>query len=209
MQENRTDYKAELIKQESNKTLLETLSKTSIFIHEFYGNAEMFNCDKEAEKNIYQFGLSPKQDICLPNYNDIFILTREIVAFDLDIRKMAIQDYNVNGHLSHATITAIDNAKEKNLQRFYDICSKTDFPEFAEIFKNEYKLIRFAHTFNHVSKVFNQKIFRLMNDKYLKLDLSNYKISEVDLFANNYTELSEYDLGFKWNEKIKPLKQSL
>lgn len=207
MQENRTDYHAELIKQETNPALLETLSKTSIFIHEYYGNAEMFNCDKKAEKNIYQFGLNPCLNITLPNFNDVFILTREIVSFDLDIRKMAIQDYNVNGKLSQQTIDAIDVVRQKNIQRFYDICSMTDFPEFAEIFSNHYKRKRFFWTFNHVSKTFNQLIFDLMNKKYLRLE--GLKMSEVDLFANNYTHLSEYDYGYEWHEEIKPLKEIL
>jgi hypothetical protein len=207
MQENRTDYTAELIKQESNQYLLDVLKSCSIFIHEYYGNAEMFNCDKSAEKNIYQFGLSPKQDITLPNYNDIFVLTREIISFDLELRKLATQDYNVNGKLSDYTLQKIDIVREKNLQRFYDICSKTDFPEFAEIFKNEYKQVRYFWTFNHISKAFNQKIFRLMNEKFLHLP--NVRMSEVDLYANNYTYLCEYDEGYKWNEQIKPLKEIL
>ena len=209
MKENRTDYEAELIKQETNQTLLETLSKTSIFIHEYYGNAEMFNCDKKAKKNIYQFGLSPKQDITLPNYNDIFVLTREIVSFDMEVRKLAIQDYNVNGQLSEYTLSRIETVRENNLQRFYDICSKTDFPEFAEIFKNGYKEKRLFWTFNHISKLFNQIIFKLMNDKHLHLDLTSYNMSNVDLYANNYSYLCEYDKGYNWNEEIKLLKEIL
>lgn len=207
MQENRTDYKAELIKQESNQYLLDVLKNCSIFIHEYYNNAEMFNCDKTAEKNIYQFGLNPKQDITLPNYNDIFILTREIVSFDLEIRKMAIQDYNVNGKLSAYTLEKIDIVRQKNLQRFYDICSKTDFPEFAEIFKTHYKQVRFFWTFNHVARRFNQVLFDLMNKKYLRLE--GLKMTDEDLFSNNYSYLCEYDEGYKWNEEIKPLRDIL
>lgn len=209
MNEQRVDYEKELEKQETNQALLGMLKSVDIFIHEYYKSAGMFNVEKTGEKNIYQYGLNPKQDICLPSFNDIFILTREIVSFDLEIRKMATQDYNVNGKLSDYTLQKIDIVREKNLQKFYDICSKTDIPEFAEIFKNEYKQIRYAHTFNHVSKVFNQKIFRLINEKFLHLDLSNYRISEVDMFENPRTELSEYDFGYKWNEKVKPLKESL
>lgn len=205
--ENRTDYTAELIKQEGNQYLLDVFKSCSIFIHEYYGNAEMFNCDKKSVKNIYQFGLNPKQDITLPNYNDIFILTREIVSFDLEIRKMAIQDYNVNNKLSDYTLQKIDIVRQKNLERFYDICSNTDFPEFAELFANYHKTKRFFWTFNHVSKTFNHIIFDLMNKKYLRLE--GMKMSEVDLYANNYTYLCEYDEGYKWNEEIKPLKDIL
>lgn len=209
MQEERVDYNAELIKQESNKILLETLAKTSIFIHEYYANAEMFNCEKSAEKNIYQFGLNPEIDICTPNFNDIFILTSDILRFHPEVMKLAVQDYNVNGRLSPQTIEAIDDVRTRNINRFIDICFKTDFPEFAEIFMNEYKKRRFFHTFNHTSKLFAQTLFRLMNDKFLHLDLSGYVINEIDLYENPRTHLTEYDIGYEWKEEVKPLKDIL
>jgi len=209
MKEERVDYNAELIKQEGNQTLLDTLSKTSIFIHEYYANAEMFNCDKNAEKNIYQFGLNPKIDICTPNFNDVFILTSDILRFHPEVMKIAVQDYNVNGKLSFQTLDEISKVRVNNLTRFMDICDKTDFPELAEIFMENYKKERFFWTFNHTSKLFAQTLFRLMNDKFLKLDLSGYVINEIDLYANNYTHLTEYDLGYEWNEEVKPLKDIL
>jgi hypothetical protein len=46
-----------------------------------------------------------------------------------------------------------------------------------------------------------------MNEKFLHLP--NVRMSEVDLYANNYTYLCEYDEGYKWNEQIKPLKEIL
>lgn len=209
MKEERVDYNAELIKQEGNQTLLDTLSKTSIFIHEYYANAEMFNCDKNAEKNIYQFGLNPKIDICTPNFNDVFILTSDILRFHPEVMKMAVQDYNVNGQLSTQTLDAVSVIRNRNMERFLDICSKTDTPELAEIFMNNYKSQRLFYTFNHISKDFAQIIFRLMNDKFLHLDMSNYTLSDVDLYANPRTYLTEYDLGYTWDEPVKKLKEIL
>ena len=46
-----------------------------------------------------------------------------------------------------------------------------------------------------------------MNEKYLKLGEVN--LSDKDLYANNYSYLCEYDLGYNWNENIKPLKDLL
>jgi hypothetical protein len=206
---NRVDYIDALSKQESNKSLTDMLSSVDFFIHEYYANAGMFNVFKGSEKNIYQFGLNPRIDICLPNFNDIFILSREIVSFDVAIRKMAIQDYNVNGKLSEQTIKAIEYKSQENLNKFYNICRQTSFPEFEDIFKSGYKNRRFFWTFNHVAKAFNQELFKLMSENYFHFDLNNYYICQEDLFANNYTYLSEYDLGYNWNEEIKPLKDVL
>jgi len=220
MKEERVDYHAELIKQETNENLLSVLKSTSIFIHEFYNNAGMFNIihksdfDKKSGrypmiKTIYNYGLRPKIDICIPNFNDIFILTNDIVSMDINIRKMAIQDYNVIGKLSTQTIREIDFVREKNIARFVNICSKTDFPEMADIFMARYKTIRFFWTSNHIAKTFSQTIFWLMNDKFLKLNTLDYVISENDLYANNYTKLNEYDTYYNWNEPIEPLKNIL
>lgn len=209
MNENRTDYSAELIKQESNKVLLNMLANCSIFIHEYYANAGMFNCEKSGDKNIYQFGLNPKTDITLPNYNDVFVLTSEIISFDVELKKQAIQDFNVNGTLSAQTIEAVEDKRQSNLERFYEICAKTDFPEFADIFKNKYNDIRMFWTFNHVSAEFTKTLFWLMNNKFLHLDTTGYKITEEDLFANNYTHLTEYDNGYNWKEEVKPLRSTI
>lgn len=205
--DTRTDYELELSKQESNDKLLDLLRSTNIFIHEYYTNAGMFNCDKKAEKNIYQFGLKPSIDVTLPNFNDVFILTSDIVSFNTDVKKKAIQDYNVIGRLSDRTILDIDKVRDENLQRFYDICSKTDFPEFAEVFKNEYKLRRFFWTFNHTAKAFSRTLFNYMDNKFLKLKIDMDKVSQEDLYSNNFTSLCEYDKGYQWDEPIRLLKE--
>ena len=210
LKNNRVDFDQAITMQESNKHLTGIcFPKCKIFIHEYYGNAGMFNTNKDAEKNIYQFGLNPEHDICLPNFNDVFILTREICQFDMECRKMAIQDYNVLGILSQATEMEIEKVREANLNKFYDICSKTSFPEFAQTFKNNYKSKRYFWTFNHVSKEFTQTLFVWICMK-LELNLDNYKISQTDLYANNYAHLCEHDKGYTWkNETIKPLREIL
>lgn len=209
MQGNRVNYEEILISCENNENILSLLNKIDIFIHEHYVNAGMFNVSKFSNKNIFQFGLNPKKDVELPNFNDIFLLTKEILSFDMDVRKQAIQDYNVNGELSKQTIDKIEKIKATNLQKFFDICSKTSFPEFAEIFKNEYKEVRYFWTFNHISARFTQTLFRMMCSKYLDIDLKGYNLTNKDLFSNNYTYLCEYDTEFIWDESRKLLKDML
>jgi len=206
LQDNRTDYFNELLKQEKNEHLLSILKKTDIFIHEYYANARMFNCNKADFNNIYTYGLSPSMDITLPNFNDIFILTCDIISFDMDLRKKAIQDYNVIGKLSKQTLEGIELLRDNNINKFYDICKMGSYPEFAEIFKNNYKKKRYFWTFNHIANNFTLDVFKLIcND----LVISPENVSQVDLYANNYTYLCEYDYGYEWNEEIKLLKTIL
>lgn len=209
MQGNRVNYEERLSDCEDNTNILELLKIIDIFIHEHYVNAGMFNVSKFSNKNIYQFGLNPKINIELPNFNDIFLLTKDIVSFDMDVRKQVIQDYNVNGELSKQTIEKIEKIKATNLQKFFDICAKTSFPEFAEVFANEYKEVRYFWTFNHVSARFTQTLFRMMCEKYLGIDLKDYNLTNKDLFANNYTYLSDYDSEYNLNESKKTLKEML
>ncbi len=204
--DERVDYVSELEKQEKNEDLLYVLKNCSIFIHEYYVNFGMFNCSKECEKNIYNFGMNAKIDISIPAFNDIFILTRDIVSFDTSIRAMAIQDYNVIGKLSEHTLKAIDIIREKNLAKFYDICGKTSFPEFAGFFKKNYKFYRLFWTFNHIAKGFTEILFiQICNI----VGIQTESLMQGDMYANNYTYLCEYDNGYEWNEETKPLKDSL
>ena len=210
--DDRVDYTEALLKVEKDERLLSMLKTVDVFIHEHYQNAEMFNCNKSAPKNLYQFGLQPMIDICLPNFNNLFILVGDIVSNDVEIRKKAIEDYNVVGKLTEQTERDIKNISNRNIQKFYDVCNKSDIPEMAYYFLWHYTKERLFWTSNHVSKNFTLAILDFMNKKYLHLDLSNLNREHEDMFANNFTSLTEYDFkisGIEWNEEIKPLKDKL
>ncbi len=131
--DERVDYMEALKKQESNLELLAMLKSVNWFVHEYYKNAGMFNCDKNANDGIYSFGLAPQLDICIPSFNDIFVMFSDIVTFAIGPRKMAIQDWNVLGKLSDQTISELATISQNNLQRFYDVCQLSDVPEMAVI----------------------------------------------------------------------------
>ncbi len=208
--DNRTDYEQVLSLLEYDDRLLDMLRSVDIFCHEYYQNHGMFNTNKEGLKNVYQFGLSPKTDICIPSWNDLFVLVGDIVSFDIRIRKMAIQDINVIGKLSEQTLQEIYVVRDKNLEKFYEICSKTSFPEFKGMFKNGYKFVRFFWNSNHVSKAFTLQFIFFILQKIGINETPKFwnTINEYDMFSNNYTRITEYD-EVKWNEEIKPLKDYL
>jgi len=213
----RVNYEEKLIELESNESLLAMLKSCKIFLHEYYENAGMFNVSKDKEKNIYQFGINPEITISIPAFNDIFILTADIVNFDTAIKYKATQDYNVFGKLSAQTLQDIAEVRERNLEKFYANCAKTSFPEFAAIFKENYKKMRFFWNSNHIAKKYTLHIFYILAGKFLKLSASSKFIEEIskhDMYANNYTYLTEYDEGYSWTidgvpEEIKLLKEKL
>lgn len=215
--DQRVDYDQALLKLETDDRLLNMLKSVDIFIHEHYQNAGLFNVAKDDyhnKKNIYQFGLNPKIDICLPNFNDLFILAGDIVSFDLDIRKKAIQDYNVLGKLSEQTEKEIFDISQRNLNKFYEVCRKSDIPQMERVFKQKFPTTRMFWTSNHVSKHFTFAIFVELMMR-LKMEMKGSFLEEIlkeDMFANNYTYLTELDVklhGFEWGEEIKSLRDRL
>jgi len=211
--ENRVDYEEELLKQESNPNLLEMLTTVNIFISEWYQNAGMFNVFKEGGKNIFQFGLNPELNICIPNWNDIFVLVSDIVTFDLDLRKKCIQDWNVLGKISDQTVNEINKKSTENLNKFFKVCSLSSVPEFGDWFAENFTKKRLWWTFNHTSKEFTLSLFKIINEKFLHLDLSKgFDIFHEDMFANNYTKLCDLDFrlwDYQWQEEIVPIKDKL
>jgi len=196
---------------ETDERILYLLKRTDIIVHEYYGNFGMFNFDKSAPKNIYQFGLNAKIDICIPNWNDLFVLFGDIVTFDSEMRRLAFQDFNVIGKLSEQTEAAIMEVSQNNLRKFGKVCYLSDIPEMANYFLQEWLSKRFFHSYNHVAKPFTLAIFKFINDKWFNGELSVDENHE-DMFANSYTKLTEYDIKnykFDWGEEITDLKDRL
>jgi hypothetical protein len=204
LKENRVDYEVVLNRLETDQNLLRILSSVDIFIHEYYKNFGMFNTRLDGDKNIYDFGMKPKMDICIPNFNDLFILVNDIVKFDQEIR-LKIS----SGLFPEQEIREISEAA---IEKFYSVCRKSDIPEMEEYFRENFTKVRLFWTHNHIAKDFSLTIFRFMNDKFLKLDLSESfwnEISKEDMYANNYTFLTEWDIKFhnyQLNEQLMPVK---
>lgn len=195
--DDRVDYMEAITKMENHIWLRSMFSQCKIFIHEWYENAGMFNI-----KNIYNYGLKPSIDICIPNFNDCFILAQDIVNFDADIRRKAMQDYNVIGKLSAQTEAAIIEISNTNLEKFYKVCRLSDIPEMEEYVKARIDTVRFFWTSNHVSRAFTLAVFGYIN-QWFSIPLT-VDPSHEDMFANNYTHLTQYD-SFEWGEERKKL----
>lgn len=209
--DDRVDYIGALKEQETNQDLLTMLKSVDIFLHEWYQNAGMFNCDKKATDGIYSFGMNAKIDICIPSWNDVFVLFADILAFDIENRKRAIADYNVLGKLSEQTEKVIQEISTENVRKFQRVCYLSDIPEMAPYFLQHWLEKRFFHNFNHVSKHFTLAIFHFINKKWFNNELSVDE-NHVDMYANAYTKLTEYDIAyvrFDWGEEVIDLKSKL
>lgn len=208
-QDERCDYEEALSKWETDDRMLSMLSSIDVFIHEYYKNSGMFNVTKEDSKNIYSFGMSPSIDVCIPSWNDHFVLFKDIFSFDINIRKRGIQDINVTGKISHETLKEMFLLSLNAIQKFYEVCRLSDIPEMGSYFSSNFISKRLWHTYNHVNKNYTMAIFNLLDTNFLKLNLAkDFYDDKPDMFESNYTPLTEYDLeyyDYKWNEEIKPI----
>ncbi len=121
---NMVDVEPILENMKMDERVLSTLRNTFIFIHEHFGNYGMFNTSREADLNIYQFGMNAMTDISIPNWHDVFVLYQDFMDFN------AMTD-----HWSRDGEAAI--------QRVIDLCALTSFPEMGDYIKENWRNIRF------------------------------------------------------------------
>jgi hypothetical protein len=207
LQGNQVNLEEVLDRCRTDMRILSVLEQSEVFIHEWYAYYGMFNTNREQEGNIYQYGLNPKQDICIPNFHDRFVLLQDHVTFDQDVR----------AHIQQNGVTAeiLQIVRERGLStldRFYDICVKSSFPEFGDLFHNTWRDVRYFWTGNHVSKHFTLKLFEMMNEKFLRLSMDGYYLNEIsqeDQFEKPNTRVTKYDVemhGLSWGSPIEELE---
>lgn len=206
------DLETKLKELETNEYLLNLFKSTDIYLHEYYQHFGMFNSDPKREKNIFQFGLKPKIEVCMPNWNDLFVLFNDLLTFDQELKSLAKADLAATGVLSKDLQDAMRMKGEAAIEKFYEVCRLSSIPEMEPYFKEHWKTKRFFWSYNHVSKWFNLAVFWNMNKKFLNLNLTDAFWNEVyewpDMFANPSTGVTQYDVdnyGIQWNEELKPL----
>lgn len=185
---NRLDTAGLLKALETDEHFLSILRSVTIFVHEGLSSFGILNTTDQ-DRNIYSFGMKPRHDSNIPNFHDVFILFNDFIAIDPQWKK----------ELTEEDQREIVRLGDGHIDRFCGICAKSSFPEFAQWFRDNYLERRLFHSFNHVSALFTLEIFRLMNEKFLKLDLdANFwqQIGAHDMYSNVSTPVTELDR--KW-----------
>lgn len=172
--EERTDYEKAIDSKETDPAILQVLAETQIYVHEWYENYGMFNSSRENPKNIFQFGLNPQVEVCIPNFND----------------------YHVLGQPREVGLA--------NLEKFFANCRRSSFPELEEYFKANWQTKRFFWSGSHVSKEFTLFIFKLLDAKFLHLGHDEgfwEEIPKYDAYADNPQNVTQEDrdnYGITW-----------
>lgn len=172
--DNRVPYEAAIDSKETDPTTLNLFDETDIYIHEWYANYGMFNSSHDSPKNIYQFGLKPKLNICIPNFND----------------------YHILGQPKEVGLA--------NLEKFYENCRRSSFHEMEDYFKSHWTTTRLFWSGNHVTRYFTLFIFKLLDEKFLHLGFDEgfrNEIPSIDMYSDNPQAVTQQDRenhGITW-----------
>lgn len=202
------DLEAALTACEHDARILDALRRTDIFIHEWFQYFGMFNVSTKQEKNIYRFGLAPRLDVCIPNWHDRFVLFQDQVNLNQKLRTMI----EAHGGVTQEIVAGCALHGLWVIERFYDICRLSSFPEMADHFKEHWTRTRFFSNGNHINRNFALYLFRQLNDRFLHLPLTDEfwaSAHEVDLFSSPFTPVTQHDVdayGLDWGEPIEQLK---
>lgn len=204
------DLESALRACETDPRILDLLRRTHVFIHEHYQYFGMFNTAAWAEKNIYQFGMQPRLNICFPNFHDVFVLFNEQVMFDAALRE------NIQRNGGVPSVLSIDVMRDSGLgalEKFYSICRLSSFPEMENEVRDNWTKRRFFWTGNHVSRHFTGYLFRRMNERFLNLETDAefwQGADSEDQFSRPCTAVTQWDVDayqLSWeNTPIEPLK---
>lgn len=196
---NMLDTRGLLKALETNEHFLSILRETTIFIHEGLSSFGILNTIQPAPGDtwekpvwIYDFGLTPRVDVNIPNLHDTPILANDVIALhpEFQNRELTADD--------ELQIIAIG---DEQIERFMGVCDRTSFPEFGPWFRASYAKVRLFHSFNHVASGFTKKIFELANEKFLHLDLPPEfwasREFQHDMYANNSTPVTALDRKYR------------
>ncbi len=184
--DNPTDCEAQIERLRDNQVFREMVYRCKWFIHEHVENYHLLNTSRESPMSIFRLGMAPVLNICIPNWNDHFILENDYLDCGVPLPDNYIQ------------------RGESEIEKFCRVCELSSFPEFAEIFRFRWRGIRYFWRPNHASAAFTLDIWALLNGKFLKLGVPNEAweaMQKEDLFKDPHTEPTQRDIdgyGLRW-----------
>lgn len=202
-----------LLQQLTGRKELESMiASTDWFIHEHTESFGMLNTDRNQPVNIYQHGMKAGIDIAIPNFNNIFILFQEMMDFNPALKARAKADMASGGALSKDLQDEIRVMGLKRIGDFIHYCDISSLPEMGDLFANTWREVRYFWTGSHISNRFTIAVMRLMNEKYLHMNLPDafwMWVQTMDMYSSPASPITQYDrdnFGITWPQATVPIK---
>jgi len=196
-----------------NNEIKDQLFKCKFLFAEYCKNYNYFNTQRLTEKCVFRVYDSFEKEIILPNWQDICLYSKDLIT------KRGIHNYNgivnefkqlINGEMhNYDFFELLQNVQNIELERYYDILKKANFPELISFIQINLQNIRLANSQNHPSNFYFLEMYRLVIEKYFLGGPFFLPQSIIDatreefLKSNCDTKLTFYDyhcLGYRINE---------
>lgn len=194
-----------------NKKLCTQIRNTDILICEYMINYNYFNTSRTSSINIYQIHNSFNKAIILPNYHDHCIYSKEIVKYMIPVEFKQFIDKRISFDEIKEIMKSIH---DKEINRYYAIIEKSDFPELLPFIKANLYTTRLAYTINHPTNCIFMEIYTILLRKFFGLNVTQevIKINDIPFLNSGIdTALTYYDkccLGFTVDEPYLDVYES-
>lgn len=192
-----------------NEEIKDQINKSKYLFAEYVKNFNYFNTQRLTENNIFKIYDSFEKEIILPNWQDICLYAKDLIHFQ-GIKNEFIQLVKEEIHTCDF-INLLQHVQNRELERYYNILQKANFPELITFVKSNLNKFRLAHSINHPSNIYFIEMFRLVLEKYFHgspyfLPDSVYFAIKDEFLENKVldTKLTFYDyhyLGYRINEE--------
>jgi hypothetical protein len=173
----------------NNEEIKHQICRCKYLLSEYMVNYNLFNTSRSSDKNIFKIYDSFEKEIILPNWSNICLYAKDLVQFkDLknEFNRALCNEIHINDFAQKLRET-----HEKELERYYNILRKANFPELIDYVKSIVTTYRIANTLNHPSNLLFIQLYRLVIEKYFTG--GTYHFPESVLSANSEEFLQNKD----------------
>jgi hypothetical protein len=135
------------------------------------------------------------------------VLSQEIVNYDREFHDLLKADVDKVGRIDDQWIGVFRQKGMDRIEKFLSLCRLSGLPEFGQLFERDWTKRRYFWSGSHVSNVFTMEVFRLLNEKFLGLDLGESFWTYAgghDLYSEPHTPITYIDVmgyGLTWPQQ--------
>jgi len=173
----------------NNEEIRHQICRSKYLFAEYMLNYNFFNTNRSSNQSIFNIYDSFEKEIILPNWNNICLYAKDIVKFkDLknEFNRALCNEIHINDFAQK-----LKETQEKELERYYSILRKANFPDLIDYVNSIVKTYRIAHTLNHPTNLLFIQLYRLVIEKYFTG--GSYHFPESVLSANSEEFLQNKD----------------
>jgi hypothetical protein len=175
----------------NNEEIRHQICRSKYLVAEYMLNYNFFNTNRSSNQSIFNIYDSFEKEIILPNWNNICLYAKDLVQFkDLknELNRALRNEIHINDFAQKLRET-----HEKELERYYSILRKANFPELIDYVKSIVINYRIANTLNHPTNLIFIQLYRLVIEKYFTGDSYHFPQSVLSANSEEFLQNKDHD----------------